>query len=93
MNLAQLAQVLPDMLDIPDPEQIARQIAQMLSVPAKMLRSTDEVAEIREARAAAQAAQIKAEQMQMQGEGMRAIGEGASALNNVSSTVPMEGEE
>ena len=93
MNLAQLAQVLPDMLDIPDPEQIARQIAQMLSVPAKMLRSSDEVAEIREARAAAQAAQIKAEQMQMQGEGMRAIGEGASALNNVSSTVPMEGEE
>jgi hypothetical protein len=93
MNLAQLAQVLPDMLDIPDPEQIARQIAQMLSVPAKMLRSTDEVAEIREARAAAQAAQIKAQQMQMQGEGMRAIGEGASALNNVSSTVPMEGEE
>ena len=91
MNIAQMAQVLPELLDIPDPDQIARQVAQMLSVPAKMLRSSQEVEEIRAERASRELAMAQAQQQQMQGEGMKALGEGAAALEQVSSTVPGPG--
>jgi len=91
MNIAQMAQVLPELLDIPDPDQIARQVAQMLSVPAKMLRSSQEVEEIRAERAGRELAAAQAQQQQMQGEGMKALGEGAAALEQVSSTVPRPG--
>jgi hypothetical protein len=84
MNLLSVSEVIPDVLDVPDPDAIAREIASMLSVPAGMLRDEQQVIEIREARQAAQQAQQEAMQAQEAGAGMEAMGKGEQALDVVS---------
>jgi hypothetical protein len=86
MNLLQISEVIPDVLDIPDPDAIARKMASMLSVPAGMLRDEREVEEIREQRAEAMQAQQAALQAQEEGAAMEAVGKGEQALDVVSSS-------
>ena len=80
MNLLAIAEVLPEVLDVPDPDAIARNTATMLSVPAGMLRDEAEVEEIREQREAAMMAQQEAIQAQEEGAAMEAVGKGEQAL-------------
>ena len=84
MNLLQVSEVIPDVLDVPDPDAIARDLAHMLSVPAGMLRDEREVEELRDERKEAMQAQQQAMQMQEAGAGMEAMGKGEQALEVVS---------
>jgi hypothetical protein len=86
MNLLAIAEVLPEVLDVPDPDAIARNTATMLSVPAGMLRDEAEVEEIREQREAAMMAQQEALQAQEEGAAMEAMGKGEQALDVVSGS-------
>jgi len=72
MMIGNMAQVLPDLLDIPDPDAVARKSADALSVPAEMMRTQDEVIEVRDQRKAAQQAQMEAETQKTQAEAMAA---------------------
>jgi len=86
MNLLQISEATPKVLDVPDPDAIARDIATMLSVPAGMLRDEQEVVKIREARDAAIEAQQAAAQAQEEGAAMEAVGKGEQALDVVSGS-------
>ena len=55
------AQMFPDMLDVVDPDTIARDYAEMLAIEPDNLRDPNEVAELREARNQANAAMQQAE--------------------------------
>lgn len=77
---ANMAQVLPEMLDVVDAEAVVRQLGQDLNVPAGIYRDTEEVAAIQKQRADAQAAQQEAMMAQQKGEAMKAIGEGEQAM-------------
>lgn len=84
MSILTMAEAKPEMLDVPDPDAIVRQLATMLSVPAGMLKNEAEVDEVRRQRDEAMQAQQQAMQMQEEGAGMKAVGEGQQALNVVS---------
>lgn len=52
-----LAQVDPSVLDVFDPEQIARELAQINGVPAKVMRSPEQIQALKDQKAQAQQAQ------------------------------------
>ena len=54
--LAQMAEMYPEMRDIPDPDKIARELASLTSVPARLIRNDDVVKKIRKQRAEEQEA-------------------------------------
>ena len=74
MLLGNMAEVMPDLLDVPDPDAVARESADALSVPASMQRTDDEVAAIRKQRQEAMQAQQQAETQKTQAEAMAAAG-------------------
>src|SRR5210317_306160 len=55
------AQIFPDMLDVVDPDTVARDYAEMLAIEPDNLRDPDEVAQLRQARNEANAAIQQAE--------------------------------
>lgn len=56
-NIAQLAQIDPQVMDLVDTDAATRVVAEALGVPMKVLRSTDDVTQLREQRQKAQQAQ------------------------------------
>ncbi|MGG2141713.1 portal protein [Symbiopectobacterium sp. RP] len=64
-NIAQLAQIDPDVTDLLDTDSAARVVSEALGVPAKVIRSADDVARLREQRRPAQQ-QAAQQQMLMQ---------------------------
>ena len=79
MEIAQLAELFPEMLDIPDTDQATRTLAELRGVPADLTKTEDEVEEVRNARAEQQQQMQEAQNIQMGGEAMKAAGEGAQA--------------
>lgn len=80
MTGAQLAEVMPDVLDVPDPHEIMRGLGRKLNVPAPMMRDEQEVQDIAEQRqddAAQMQAAMKNEQA---GNAAKAMGEGTQAM-------------
>ncbi len=77
---ANMAQVLPEMLDVVDPQAVIRQLGQDLNVPAGIYRDEKEVAAIQQERAQAQQAQQEAMMAEQQGNAMKAMGEGEAAM-------------
>ena len=66
MEIANLANIYPDVLDIIDSETFARKLMEIRGMPQSCIRSSDEVAEIKMAKMQAQqAAQQQAAQQQM----------------------------
>lgn len=61
MSLAEMGQVLPDVLDVPDPDNLAIKLGIMQGVPADVMRSETEIVKERDRRRAAIAAQQSAE--------------------------------
>jgi len=55
--IAPLAQIDPTVLDVFDPEMVARELADINGVPAKVMRSTDQMKALNEQKAQAQQAQ------------------------------------
>ena len=78
--LGGMAQITPDILDVIDPDSIARDMADVLNVPAKYMRSNDAVQSIRDARNKREAEAAAAQMAQMKGEAAQAVGKGEAAL-------------
>jgi len=82
MQIQMGAEREPDVLDIPDFDKIERDLGMQAGVPAKYMKSQDEVTETRKVRAQQQAEQMKMAQMQQAGDAMKAVGEGTGAVND-----------
>lgn len=85
--LSQLAAQNPEMfmpmLDNPDPDFIARQLAELYGAPAEALRQQEEVDALRRERAEQAAEAQQAALVQQQGEALKSMGEGAQAASAV----------
>lgn len=84
-NLAGMAEFAPEILDNFDSDEAARDLADTLSVPAKYLRSQNQVRTIRRQRQEQQQRQMEVEQAKAEGEAMKATGEGAQALRGADN--------
>ncbi|KKN09732.1 hypothetical protein LCGC14_1043640 [marine sediment metagenome] len=82
-SLAELGEIAPDVLDIPDWDSIAKELASLEGVPAKLMRSGTEVKKVRRQRQEANAQALEALQAQEQGKGMQEMGKGQQALAEV----------
>jgi len=80
MDIANLAEIFPEMLDIPDLDQVVRTLQELNGVPAKLARTKDEVKKVRKDREEAQAEAAEIAKLQAGGEAMQAAGEGADAI-------------
>jgi hypothetical protein len=83
-NLAQVAEIFPQVLDIPDMDAAAREIAALSGVPSRLIRNEKEVDKKRDAEAAQQEKMRQAETMKITGEGMEALGKGAGAMDEAA---------
>ena len=80
-GIASMAQMYPEMLDIPDVDAIPRTLAELLGVPARVVRGVDEVEEIRAERQEKQAAAEAIAVSQAAGDATKAMGEGQQAMD------------
>ena len=82
-NVANLAQIEPNVLDLVDFDAAVIEAHGALNIPANLLRSEQEVVEMRKAKAKAQAQQNQMAQMQQSGEALQAVGDGAASLQAI----------
>ena len=80
MQAAQLAEIFPDALDVVDPDEMMRYTGRALSVPAGVMRSDEEVEELRDARQEKQRQMEEAMIAEQQGKAQQAQGEGQQAM-------------
>jgi hypothetical protein len=80
--MAQSAEMFPELRDLLDPDGFGRETARLMSVPAKMLRSEEEVMALRQERQEREQAENEAAQAHMEGEAAQAQGKGMQELNN-----------
>jgi len=83
MTLSQAAQIFPEMMDVVEPEDYARKIAEYMGVPADALRDEKAVAKVQEERATAQEEQKKMVQEESQAKVLKDGGQGAAAIAGV----------
>lgn len=79
-NVAGMAEIFPEALDIIDVDAAVRELAQLQGVPAAALRSETDIQDTRKARSQQQAQVQGLAAAQGAGEAMQAIGEGAQAI-------------
>jgi Bacteriophage head to tail connecting protein len=79
-ELAGLAQVMPDILDVPNTDAVARMLGMDRGVPAKLMHSEEEVKATREQRAELQQAAQQAAVLEQMGGAMKQMGEGQQAI-------------
>ena len=84
LTLAQMGELFPAMLDSVDPDAVSRRIARLMSVPAAMLRTAEEVQQIRTERAELERRMADAQTAQVEGEAMQAQGVGQQELINAA---------
>jgi len=75
-----IAAVVPEVVDALDVDAAAREYADLIGAPATVLRDEDEVAAIRQARAAAMQRQMQIEQAAKAAPAVTAVAEGARVL-------------
>jgi hypothetical protein len=86
-NRAAVAEVFPQVLDIPDMDEIAREVARLSGVPAKLIRDEKAVKDERDKKEKAQAKAMASAQAQEDGIAAQEIGKGAQAMNEATGTV------
>lgn len=86
----QVAQIDPSIMDIIDHEQAIRMRARLLGVPKTILRSEDEVTEIREAKAQQQQQMMEAQQQQQQAQTALTQGQAMSEMSKPETKEGME---
>jgi len=77
----------PEVLDVPDFDMIARDLADLSGVPAKYLKDADEIKKDREERDAEQKEMRAAAAAEQEGNSMKAMGEGAQAMTGGMQSV------
>ena len=82
-SLAELGEVTADVLDVPNWDAIAKELASLEGVPAKLMNSDAQIKKARRQRQEAQAAQQQALQAQEEGKGMQELGKGQKELAEV----------
>jgi hypothetical protein len=82
-NLAGMAEVLPEMLDVIDSVKIARELGTLLGVPASVMRSDAEVRELRAQREEAQQRMMEAEMQAAEGQAAEAQAKGVANMRAV----------
>jgi len=80
MSLNQYGQMIPELLDLVDPDTFGRKMSEFMGVPADTLRTNEEVQKLREERAAAQQEQMKAQQDNLEADTMA---KGAGAMGQL----------
>jgi hypothetical protein len=86
-NIAGLAEIFPQVLDIPDMDEMAREVARLSGVPAKLIRDEAVVQEERDKRAQSEAKMQAAMQAQAEGQATKSLGEGAQAMDKATGMV------
>ena len=84
MTLGNMAEVFPEMLDSVNPDAVARRMARLMSVPAAMMRTDEQVIQLREARAEQQQKEQELMEAQAEGEAMQAQGKGEQELRDAA---------
>ena len=80
-----MAQIEPTVLDKVDFDAAVEQSHSTLNIPPTLLRTADDVEEIRSQRAQAQAQANQTTQAQQSGDAMKAVGEGAAAVQGLEN--------
>ena len=83
-----MAEIKPELMDLPDWDAYARGTAEMRQVPASMIKGEAEVEDDREERAKKEAEMQKAVQAQQEGEAMKSMGEGMGAMSEGAAQMP-----
>lgn len=78
MTLGNLSKAMPSVMDIPDPDGIARELGRMLGVPSSMVRSAQKTVQVRKERESQQKAMFDAAQAEQMAKAAQA-GSGAVA--------------
>lgn len=81
MGIAEKAELFPAAMDLVDVDEAERQIAMLLGVPGKAMRSEEDIAQLREQRAAQEQQAAEAQSMMAGGEAAKSMGEGMQAVN------------
>jgi hypothetical protein len=84
-TLAELSEIKPEVLDIPNWDEIAKELGSLEGVPAKLMRSDTDVKKDRKKREAKMAEMEKAAKAQEMGAGMEAMGKGQQAVQAVGA--------
>jgi frataxin-like iron-binding protein CyaY len=83
-TLAELSEIKPEVLDIPNWDEIAKELGSLEGVPAKLMRSDADVIKDRKARQKKQEEMEAAAKAQEMGAGMEAMGKGRQAVQAVA---------
>ena len=83
-NIAGIAELFPQALDIPDIDEMAREVARLSGVPAKLIRDEKEVKAERDRKAEAAAKMQAAAQAEAEGTALKAVGEGSQAMDQAA---------
>ena len=97
-TIAQLGQLYPQMLDIPNVDAVVKKLAELRGVPFSLLTDDEDVAAARNERAAKQRAAEQVAMAQAGGQAMQSMGEGKQALDQAGmspqgagNVIPMGG--
>ena len=80
-NIAGIAELFPEVLDIPDMDAFARETAKLSGVPSKLIKDEKKVEADRKKKKEEQAKMQAAMQAQAEGEAIKAVGEGSQAMD------------
>lgn len=93
MQIGNAAQLNPEVLDIPDWDELFRGTGRALGVPAKYMKGRNDIKTEREQRKQEQSQMIEGQTMEQLGKGMQAMGEGEAALSNaIPAGAPVVGD-
>jgi len=92
-SLAELGEVAPEVLDIPNWDEIGKELGSLEGVPAKLMNSNAEIKKLRKDREDATARTQQGMEDEQVGKGMEALGKGEAAIRGVPAVGPEEGTE
>ena len=84
-SLAELGEIVPEVLDIPNWDEIGKELGSLEGVPAKLMNSDAEIKKQRKKRERAQAAMQQGMEDEQVGKGRKELAEGEQALRSVES--------
>ena len=90
-QVSALAEVHPEVLDVPDWDGIVTEMADALNIKASMRKPQADIDKLREDRKKQMDAQIEAETAKVEGEAMQALGEGKEAVERAGVPVGEDG--
>ncbi len=91
-GVATMAEIYPEVMDVPDAKAAVREVGILTGVPAKVMNSEQEVAKRDKDRKAQQAEAATANVAEQEGNAMQALGDGAQSMEAAGLTPPTSGQ-